>query len=147
MRVWRTAAYALALAAFVASTATAQNKKDKGKGKESTCDLGIGDDATLEDAQKTLTVAQLGGKAEEQNKRLQGVVKALEKPERFKSQAQPGREYLLGQALVAWMARPGMSGTVKRGDVGYTANADGQIDLLMATDTALTGRRDGEARL
>jgi tetratricopeptide (TPR) repeat protein len=49
-----------------------------------------------------------------------------------------GRDYLLAQALVLWTAEPGMSGTVKRAELGYTSNPEGTIDVLAAADSALT---------
>jgi tetratricopeptide (TPR) repeat protein len=49
-----------------------------------------------------------------------------------------GRDYVLAQALVLWATEPGMSGTVKRADLGYTSNPEGTIDVLAAADSALT---------
>ena len=49
-----------------------------------------------------------------------------------------GRDYILSQALVMWTAEPGMSGTVRRADVGYASNPEGTIDVLAAADSALT---------
>jgi tetratricopeptide (TPR) repeat protein len=48
-----------------------------------------------------------------------------------------GRDYVLSQALVMWAAEPGMSGTVKRSDLGYTSDPEGTIDVLAAADSAL----------
>jgi len=136
MSVRRAATWAVALATFAGTTASAQNKKDDKAQPASACKLDFGANSTLDDANKTLATIPLS-KAEEQTKRLQSVVKSLtDNPDKFKDQV--ARNYLLGQALATWASRPGTGATMRRGDVGYASNADGQVDVLAATDTALT---------
>lgn len=48
------------------------------------------------------------------------------------------RNYMLGQALALWIAQPNVNDIAKRGDIGYTTNPEGTIDLAAAVDTAFT---------
>jgi tetratricopeptide (TPR) repeat protein len=70
-------------------------------------------------------------------KQLKSAVKSLtEKAEKFESQ--PGRNLVLGKALVAWADQPNATPVMKRGDVGYTTNPDVPVDVLLAADSAFT---------
>ena len=86
----------------------------------------------------TLALAQAQGGANPagKTKGLRDVVKNATGGKPTENPA--GRDYVLAQALVMWAAEPGMSGTVRRGDLGYTSTPDATIDVLAAADSSLT---------
>lgn len=49
---------------------------------------------------------------------------------------QPGRNLVLGKALVLWSMQPNVELVTKRGPLGYTTNPDSTIDLVAAIDSA-----------
>lgn len=49
---------------------------------------------------------------------------------------QPGRNLVLGRALVLWSTQPNVDLITKRGPLGYTTNPDSTIDLAAAIDSA-----------
>jgi tetratricopeptide (TPR) repeat protein len=70
-------------------------------------------------------------------KQLKNAIKSLtEKSDKF--EGQPGRNYVLGKALMAWADQPTATVVMKRGDVGYTTNPEGTVDLLLAADSAFS---------
>lgn len=65
---------------------------------------------------------------------LKNVVKLVELPE--KSGDEPvGRAYVLGEALSLWLNQPGIRSIAKRGDLGFTVNPEGTIDIVAALDS------------
>jgi hypothetical protein len=65
---------------------------------------------------------------------LKSVVKLVELPE--KSDDQPvARAYVMGEALSLWLNQPGIGATAKRGDLGFTTNPEGTIDIVGALDS------------
>jgi hypothetical protein len=66
---------------------------------------------------------------------LKTVVKLVETPE--KSGDEPvGRAYVLGEALSLWLNQPGVKPVSKRGDLGFTVNPEGTVDIVAALDSA-----------
>lgn len=66
---------------------------------------------------------------------LKSVIKLVESPE--KSGDEPvARAYVLGEALSLWLNQPGIGATAKRGDLGFTTNPEGTIDLVGTLDSA-----------
>ncbi|NUO39042.1 MAG: hypothetical protein HOQ17_09385 [Gemmatimonadaceae bacterium] len=66
---------------------------------------------------------------------LKSVVKLVETPD--KAADEPvGRAYVLGEALSLWLNQPGVKPISKRGDLGFTVNPEGTIDIVGALDSA-----------
>jgi tetratricopeptide (TPR) repeat protein len=59
----------------------------------------------------------------------------------FPADAQPSRNFLLGQVLLTWLDQPGTGIVENRGKLGYTANPTGTQDIAMALDSAWTAIR------
>jgi predicted Zn-dependent protease len=53
-----------------------------------------------------------------------------------KMENQPGRNFVLGKALVLWTMQPNVELVTKRGPLGFTTNPQGTIDLAAAIDSA-----------
>ena len=49
---------------------------------------------------------------------------------------QPGRNFVLGKALVLWTMQPGVELVASRGKLGYTTDPQGTVDLAAAIDSA-----------
>jgi len=49
---------------------------------------------------------------------------------------QPGRNFVLGKALVVWTTQPNVPMVAKRGMLGYSTDPEGTIDLVAAIDSA-----------
>jgi len=49
---------------------------------------------------------------------------------------QPGRNFVLGKALVLWSMQPNVDLVTKRGPLGFTTNPEATIDLAAAIDSA-----------
>ena len=86
----------------------------------------------------TLLLARVGGPAAspEKQKALKEAIKTLS--EEKKNENPVGRDYMMAQTLIYWASEPGMSGEVKRGDLGFTASPEQTVDVLLAIDSALT---------
>jgi hypothetical protein len=100
----------------------------------SKCD--IGDVMKGNTARATLSfgVAQQGTGTPVAATNLKNVVKLVESPE--KAGDEPvARAYVLGEALSLWLNQPGVTPTAKRGDLGFTVNPEGTIDLVSAIDS------------
>jgi hypothetical protein len=65
--------------------------------------------------------------------KLKESVKAVESAD--KGEDAVARAYVLGEALSLWLNQPGIGPNPKRGDVGFTTNADAPIDLVGAVDS------------
>jgi tetratricopeptide (TPR) repeat protein len=129
--------HALAASAIVASPLIAQ-KQTKPAAQGATCTVITSKPDELKSAMNALTVAQLGGRPEDQQKKLKGAVTSLTtNSSKFKDN-QAGHDYVLGQALVRWAAQFPESTTVNKGSIGYVDGKDQQVDLLMAADTLFT---------
>jgi len=124
LRVMALASVAASLPAATALAQPASCTVDQSKPKE----LAI---ATL-----ALAQAQGGATGPAKAKSLRDAVKNATAGKLTENPA--GRDYVLSQALVMWAAEPGMSGTVRRADLGYTTSPDATIDVLAAADSALT---------
>jgi len=116
----------LAAVGFAAGTAGAQGK----------CDINQGSPFQLNSAKIYLNRAlSPSGKPDERPKHLKSAVQVLtEKADKIGNPV--GRNWLLGKTLVAWLQQPNASTTMKRGDVGYSENPAGAVDLLAAADSA-----------
>ena len=98
------------------------------------CD--IGDVMKGNTARATLSfgVAQQATGTPNAATQLKNVVKLVELPE--KSGDEPvGRAYVLGEALSLWLNQPGVKPIAKRGDLGFTVNPEGTIDIVGTLDS------------
>ena len=138
MSRWNTCmVHALAASAIAASPLLAQ-KQDKAADKGATCSVVLNKPDELKSAMNAMTVAQLGGRPEDQQKKLKVAVAALTgNPGKFKDN-QAGHDYVLGQALLRWAMQFPESTTVNKGNIGYVEGKDQQVDLFAAADTMLT---------
>ncbi|NJK42560.1 MAG: hypothetical protein HC937_02325 [Aquincola sp.] len=75
-------------------------------------------------------------------KSLASTVKALtDDVTGFPADAQPSRNFLLGQVLLTWLDQPGTGMIESRAKLGYTANPTGTQDLALALDSSWTAIR------
>ena len=87
-------------------------------------------------------VFKANAKPEEKAKSLSTTVKNLtDEVTGFPAPAQPGRNFLLGQALLTWLDQPGTGYVESRAKLGYTANPTGTVDIPAALDSAWTAIR------
>lgn len=100
------------------------------------CKINEGSPFQVSSAKMYIGRAAGNGKDDERPKHLRNAVKVLtDSPEKINNQA--GRNLLLGRALLLWMNQSN-SLVAKRGEIGYTTDPEGTVDLLKALDTALT---------
>jgi len=125
MNALRTTAL-LAATVFAPGLATAQQK----------CPVDLGSPSQVKNAANALGRAQLPvGSPDDKKKQLRSAVQLVtQNADKIGNPA--GRNAVLGQALVVWLQQPGAAPVMKRGDVGYTENAEGTIDLVAAADSA-----------
>jgi predicted Zn-dependent protease len=98
------------------------------------CDIGDAMKGNTARATLSFGVAQQGTGTPAAATNLKNVVKLVELPE--KSDDQPvARAYVMGEALSLWLNQPGVSATAKRGDLGFTTNPEGTIDIVGAIDS------------
>ncbi len=99
------------------------------------CDIGDAMKGNTARATLSFGVAQQATGTPVAATNLKNVVKLVELPD--KSADEPvSRAYVLGEALSLWLNQPGIGATAKRGDLGFTTNPDGRIDLVGALDSA-----------
>src|SRR5450432_443124 len=132
---WNTCmVHAFVASAIVASPLIAQ-KQDKAAAQGATCSVKTDKPDELKSAMNALTIAQLGGRPEDVQKKLKGAVTSLtSSPGKFKDN-QAGHDYVLGQTLLRLAAQYPDSVTVNRGSIGYVDGKDQQVDLFLAADT------------
>jgi hypothetical protein len=133
---WNTfTVHACIASAIVASPLLAQKQNKQAAAGASACSIQTDKPDEVKSALNALTVAQLGGRPEDQQKRLKTAVGSLtQNPSKYKSN-QAGHDYVLGQALVRWAQQFPESTTVNKGTMGYTDGKDQSIDPLAAADT------------
>ena len=122
----------LALGAIAAGPAGAQATAKKG------CTINEGSPYQINAAKTYLNRAMsTAGKPDEKPKHLRDAVAALEKA--GPNDNPLARNWILGRAMLWHTMLPGQTKTVlTRGDVGYTTNPSGTVDLLAAADSAFT---------
>src|ERR1700712_4007137 len=133
---WNTCmVHACVASAIVASPLIAQNKDKAAAGAAPACSIPTDKPDEVKSALNALTVAQLGGRPEDQQKRLKVATAALTgNPSKYKNN-QAGHDYVLGQTLLRWAQQFPESTTVNKGTIGYTDAKDQSIDLLATADT------------
>jgi tetratricopeptide (TPR) repeat protein len=134
---WNTCMVHGLLASAIAASPLIAQKQDKPAASGATCSIVTNKPDELKSAMNALTIAQLGGKPEDQQKKLKLAVTSLTtNPSKFKDN-QAGHDYVLGQTLLRWSAQFPESTTVNKGTIGYADSKD-QVDLFAAADTLLT---------
>ena len=127
MRLWQTVALVTVAAGSAVSAAGAQTGP-----QQSACQIDENKPNQIKDARNALVKAQL---VSDKQKQLAEAVKLLTKDvEKIGNPV--GRNWVLGRTLVTIAAQPGAQMIVPRGSVGYATEPEGQIDLLLAADSA-----------
>ena len=122
----RPAVYALGLTMTFAVAAGAQ---------EQACEINEGRPNQVARALLAVQVASGTQNPAEAAKQLTSAVKLLtDNGERMDNQ--PGRNLVLGKALVLWSMQPNVSLMTTRGSLGYASQPEGQVDLAAAIDSA-----------
>jgi len=140
MSRWNTfMVHACVASAIVASPLIAQKTDKKAGGATAaSCSISTDKPDEVKSALSSLTVAQIGGRPEDQQKRLKSAVTSLtSNPSKFKSN-QAGHDYVLGQAFVHWAEQFPDSATVNKGAIGFVDGKEQSIDLLASADTLFT---------
>jgi tetratricopeptide (TPR) repeat protein len=133
---WNTVTvHACVASAIIALPLLAQKQDKQAAAGASSCSVKTDKPDEVKSALNAITVAQLGGRPENQQKRLKIAVAALtQNPSKYKDN-QAGHDYVLGQALVRWAQQFPESTTVNKGTMGYTDGKDQSIDPLATADT------------
>jgi tetratricopeptide (TPR) repeat protein len=135
---WNTCMVPGFVASAIAASPLIAQKQDKPAAQGATCSVVTNKPDELKSAMNALTISQLGGKPEDQQKKLKVAVTSLTtNPSKFKDN-QAGHDYVLGQSLLRWAAQFPESTTVNKGNLGYVDGKDQQVDLFAAADTLLT---------
>jgi tetratricopeptide (TPR) repeat protein len=123
------AARALGLTIVLAGAAGAQGAAQK------ECEVNENRPTQIARATLAVQVASSTQVPEAAAKQLTAAVKMLTE-NGGKMDNQPGRNFVLGKALVLWSMQPNVELVTKRGPLGYTTDPEGTIDLVAAIDTA-----------
>ena len=140
MSRWNSFMVHACIASAVAASPLIAQKTDKpaAGATANSCSIATDKPDEVKSALNSLTVAQLGGRPEDQQKRLKAAITSLSgNPSKFKDN-QAGHDLVLGQALVRWSQQFPDSATVHKGTIGYVDGKDQTIDLLASADTLFT---------
>jgi tetratricopeptide (TPR) repeat protein len=119
---------ALGLTIALAGVARAQ-------GAQKACEVNESRPTQVGRATLAVQVATSSPTPEQAAKQLTSAVKALtDNGEKMENQT--GRNFVLGKALVLWSMQPNIDLLAKRGQLGYTTDPQGTIDLAAAIDSA-----------
>jgi hypothetical protein len=125
MSAIRSASIALSLLAAAALPAMAQG---------AACQVDYGKPGQVKDALKAVETSEVIGKPEDKRKAFVRAVTLLTKePEKVRSNPN-GVNMVLGRALIDLATLPDMPRTIRRGDIGFTMDPDGTIDMLATAD-------------
>jgi tetratricopeptide (TPR) repeat protein len=103
--------------------------------QEKACEVNEGRPSQVARATLEVQLASSAQNPADVSKRLTSAVKLLtDNGERMDNQ--PGRNFVLGKALVLWTMQPNVQLDSKRGPLGYTTNPEGTVDLAAAIDSA-----------
>jgi len=127
MSALRTSSIALILLAGMSAPALAQEA----------CPVDLGKPGQVKDANKAVETSELIGKPEDKRKSFTRAVDLLTKDPKKVASNPMGVNMVLGRALIDFTTLPDMPGTVRRGDIGFTEDPDGTIDLLVTADSLL----------
>lgn len=124
--------------AIVASPLIAQKQDKPPAAAANACSIATDKPDEVKSAMNALTVAQIGGRPQDQQKTLKTAVTALTgNPSKYKNN-QAGRDFVLAQALVRWSQQFPDSEKVNKGTIGYVDGKDQSIDLFVGADSLFT---------
>ncbi|MBL0172376.1 MAG: hypothetical protein IPP90_16995 [Gemmatimonadaceae bacterium] len=119
-----TSALALALPAVLSAQAAA-------------CKINDSSPFQVNGAKQYVTMAASSRKDDEIPKHLSNAIRVLtDNPEKINNES--GRQYMLVRTYAQWLKRDGASYVMKRGTLGFSTNKDGDQNLLLALDSAVT---------
>jgi len=99
------------------------------------CRIDYGKPGQVKDANKAVETSEVIGKPEDKRKNFTKAITLVTKePEKVKVN-QAGADLVHGRALIDLAALPDMPVMVRRGDIGYTANPDATMDMLVTADS------------
>jgi tetratricopeptide (TPR) repeat protein len=91
----------------------------------------------LQGAKQYIQYAAAARRPDEVPKHLANAIRVLtESPEKIKNEA--GRQFLLLRAFAQYLQKEEVEYVMKRGELGYTTDKDGDQNLLLAVDSAAT---------
>jgi len=104
-------------------------------GAQQECEVDEGRPNQVARALLAVQVASSTENPAEVSKQLTNAMKLLtENPDRINNQ--PGRNMVLGKALVLWAMQPNVQLVTNRGAIGYASDPSGNVDLAAAIDSA-----------
>lgn len=103
--------------------------------KQKDCDVDEGKPGEVARAMLALQVAQ-NAKPEDAARQLRNAIGSLEKADKSKNPV--GQNFVLGKALVLWLAQPNEPSITTRGSLGFTQNPQAPFDLVTGIDSAFT---------
>lgn len=124
----RSASLALVLLAAASVPAMAQ---------ESACQVDLSKPNEVRDANKAVETSELIGSPEDKRKNFTRAVNLVTRDPRKVASNVMGANMVLGRALFNISQLPDMPPVVRRGDIGYTVEPDGTINLLATADSLL----------
>lgn len=105
--------------------------------QESACPVDLAKPNEVRDANKAVETSELIGSPEDKRKNFTRAVNLVTRDPRKVANNTMGANMVLGRALINISMLPDMPPVVRRGDIGYTVEPDGTIDLLVAADSLL----------
>lgn len=132
MTVIKTTAALLALS-LVATTAGAQANR---QGRAPACNIQSSGSAQVANAYEALNNFAGGEPTAEAGKQLARAV-SLVTADPDRAGSEDARKWVLAQSLAAYTLIPGQATIGTRADFGFTSDAQGQVDIILAADSAL----------
>ena len=126
-RMWTAVACATFVTAGLPTAAFAQ----------AACEINDSSPFQVNGAKQYVLAAANSRRADEVPKHLKNAIRVLtDDPSKIKNDA--GRQWMLVRTYAQWLQRDNASYVMNRGDVGFTHNATGSQNLLLALDSAAT---------
>lgn len=133
---WNSSMVHALIASAIAACPLMAQKQDKAA-PASKCSISTDKPDEVKTAMTNLTVAQIGGRPEDQRKKLGQAITALtNNPSKYKSN-EAGHDYVMAQTLVRWSQQFPESTTVNKGAIGYMSDKDQKVDLIATADSLL----------
>lgn len=120
---------------FAATLVAAGSLSAAGQGA---CRIDYGRPGQVKDANNAVLTTEVANRPPEEARKTyaRAVTLLTREPDKLRGNML-GRNIVLGRALINFAVLPETPESVRRGDVGYTTEPDGMIDLLAAADSAL----------
>lgn len=104
--------------------------------QQKSCNINDSSPYQINGAKQYVITAANSRKADEIPKHLANSIRVLtENPDKINNE--PGRQDLLARTYVQWLKRDGATYVMKRRELGFTTNLDGDQNLLLAIDSAV----------